>query len=161
MVLPASIGAALHAALHSLELLSWLTRGPSSSVCPSLHCPECPVVVQHQIPSAVTDALAFAQGAYSACEARGQPGSAGCPNLFWWGFIVGVLSALIVLGVALGAFAVYLRAARRRADAPAEAASASAGADPVGAFIRGASRPWRASSPATPARLKSLRDADA
>jgi len=119
------------------------------------------VVVQHHIPAAVTDALSFAQGAYSACESRGHPGCAACPTLFWWGFAVGVFVTCIVLGLIFGPIAVYLRAARRRAAAPGEADPASPDTGPLGSFVRGTSRPWRAASPATPSRLKSLRDADA
>ena len=161
MVLPVGAAAALHAALHSLELLSWVTGGARAAACPSLHCPECPVLVEHHIPAAVTDSLAFAQGAYTACEGRSRSDCSGCPTLFWAGVVVGVLVTFIVLAVVFGVFTVLARTTRRRPGAAAEAREPAAATNPVGEFLRGAARPWRASSPATPARLKSLRDADA
>ena len=161
MVLPVGASAALHAALHSLELLSWVTGGARAPACPSLHCRECPVLIEHHIPVAVTDSLAFAQGAYTACEGRSRGDCSGCPTLFWAGVVVGVFVTFIVLVVVFGVFTVLARTTRRQTGAPAEAAEPTADPNPVGAFLRGAARPWRASSPATPARLKSLRDADA
>ena len=161
MVLPVGASAALHAALHSLELLSWVTGGARAPACPSLHCPECPVLVEHHTPMAVTDSLAFAQGAYTACEGRSRGDRSGCPTFFWAGVVVGVFVTFIVLAVVFGVFTVFARTTQRQPGAPAEAREPMVVPNPVGAFLRGATRPWRAFSPATPTRVKSLRDADA
>ena len=75
--------------------------------------------------------------------------------------VVGVLVTFIVLAVVFGVFTVLARTTRRQPVAAAEAREPTVVPNPVGEFLRGAARPWRASSPATPARLKSLRDADA